>query len=46
MIIDIIDILKFYLFFNSIDNGGIRIRCPCSNTDALWYNTDTLYTTR
>ena len=26
MIIDIIVILKFYLTFNSIDNGGVRIR--------------------
>ena len=46
MIIDIIVILKFYLIFNSIDNGGVRIRYPFPNTDTLCYNTDTLYTTR
>ena len=32
MIIDIIVILKFYLIFNSIDNGDVRIRYPCPNT--------------
>ena len=44
---------KFYLIFNSIDNGGDRIRYQCPNTDTLCYNTDTLccntdtlYTTR
>ena len=42
MIIDIIVILKFYLIFNSIDNGGVRIQYPCPNTDTLCYNTDTL----
>ena len=41
MIIDIIVILKFNLSFNSIDNGGVRIRYPCPNTDTLCYNTDT-----
>ena len=46
MIIDIIVILKVYLIFNSIDNGGVRIRYPCTNTDTVCYNTDTLYTTR
>ena len=42
MIIDIIVNLNF----NYIDNGGIRIRYPCPNTDNTCYNTDTLYTTR
>ena len=42
MIIDIIVILKFYLIFNSIDNGGVRIRYPCPNTDTLCYNTDSV----
>ena len=46
MIIDIIVILKFYFTFYSIDKGGVRIRCPCPNTDTLCYNTGTLYTTR
>ena len=46
MSIDIIVILILYLSFNSIDNGGVRIRDPCQNTDTLCYNTDTLYTTR
>ena len=43
MIIDIIEILKLYLTFNSIDNVGVRIRYPCPNTETLCYNTDTLY---
>ena len=42
MIIDIIVILKLYLFCYSIDNG-VHIRYPCPNTYTLWYNTDTLY---
>ena len=42
MIIDIIVIFKFYLIFNSIDNGGVRIRYPCSNTDTSCYNTKTV----
>ena len=27
-----------------MDNGGVRIRYTCPNTDTLFYNTDTLYT--
>ena len=46
MIIDIIVILKCYLIFYSIDNGCVRIRYPCPNTDTLCYNTVTLNTTR
>ena len=46
MIIDIIVILKLYLYFNSIDNWGVRIRYPYPDMDTLCYNTDTLYTTR
>ena len=46
MIIDIMVILTFYLVFYSIDNGGVRIRYPCSNMDTICYNTDTTYTTR
>ena len=46
MIIDIIVNLKLYLFFYTIDKGGVVIRYPCSNTYTLCYNTDTLYTTR
>ena len=33
MIIDIIVILKLYLIFYSIDNGGVRIQYSCPNTD-------------
>ena len=33
MIIDIIVILKYYLSFNSIGNGGVRIRYPFQNID-------------
>ena len=43
MIIDIIEILKFIYYFNSIDNGGVRIRCKCPYTETLCYNMDTLY---
>ena len=48
MIIYIIVILTFHFIynFNSKDSGGVRIRYPCPNTDTLYYNTDTLYTTR
>ena len=42
MIIDIIVILKFYLIFGSIDNGGVRIRYSCPNTDTMYYNTDSV----
>ena len=40
----IIDIIVILIFFNSIDNEGVRIQYPCPNTDTLCYNTDTLYT--
>ena len=46
MIIDIIVILNCYLIFYKIYNEGVRIRYPCSNTDAQCYNTDALYTIR
>ena len=42
MIIDIIVILKFYLIFNSIDNGGVCIRYPCPTTDTLQGTTHVL----
>ena len=42
MIIDIIVILKVYLIFNFIDNGGVRIRYPFPNTETLCYNTDSV----
>ena len=47
MIIDIIMIL-FHLFIQKITLiiKGVRICYPCPNTDTLYYNTDTLYTTR
>ena len=42
MIIDIVVILKFILYFYSIDNGGVHIRYPCPNTDTPCYNTEPL----
>ena len=46
MIKNIIDILKLYLIFYSIDNGDVRIRYPYPNTETLYYNSDTILNTR
>ena len=49
MIIDIIVILKFYLIFNSIDNGvsvfgtHVRIRTPCVIIRTPYIPLDKLY---
>ena len=45
MSIDIIVILKLYLFFlfNRYYNGGIRIRYPFPNTETLYTTRLTIY---